>query len=240
MTRTLATDRKAEIIERLVDYLASHGPADLSLRPMAAAVGTSARLLIFHFGSKERLLLQVLREIERGLQVSLARLLKEPARARGVAPLRAFWNWALKEENRRRLRLIYEIHMLAARETGVFSKSAKQGPRKSLEMVTAALPPPFHTAPAATLFCAVFDGLFLELIVTGDAKRTTRALDLFVQMARGVLAPRSITALSPGRDRIVIGATRKLAVEADNSRESNDDDAGSGSGIGKARRTRIA
>ena len=49
---------KATLLESLIAYLVRRGVADVSLRPMAAAVGTSARLLIFHFGSKERLLLE--------------------------------------------------------------------------------------------------------------------------------------------------------------------------------------
>jgi AcrR family transcriptional regulator len=187
MTEHPVTQRKAQITERLIEYLLAHGPAELSLRPMAAAVGTSARLLIFHFGSKEELLLQVLRAIERQLQAALSALLNAPPNARGIAPMRAFWNWALKRENLRRLRLIYEIQLLAARGTGVFSKGGKEGSRAVTEMVKAALPPPFRTAPAATLFCAVFDGLFLELVITGDTRRTTRSVDLFIDMARGML-----------------------------------------------------
>jgi hypothetical protein len=36
----------------------------------------------------------------------------------------------------------------------------------------------------ATLCIAVFDGLFLELIVTGDRQRLTRAMDYFIAIAR--------------------------------------------------------
>jgi AcrR family transcriptional regulator len=181
------TERKAEILEKLIDYLLTHGPVDLSLRPMAAAVGSSARLLIFHFGSKDELLLQVLHEIQRRMQDSFSALLQAPATGRGLAPMRAFWNWAIKEENLHHLRLFYEIHVLASRGAGVFASSAKEGSRNMMEMVKAALPAPLRSAPAATLFCAVFDGLFLELVISGDVKRTTRSIDLFVQMARGIL-----------------------------------------------------
>ena len=49
-------NRKDELIESLIAYLLENGLADLSLRPLAAGTGTSARLLIYHFGSKEDLL----------------------------------------------------------------------------------------------------------------------------------------------------------------------------------------
>src|SRR5258708_33785604 len=67
--------RTAVLVEDLIGYLIRHGVADLSLRPMAAAAGTSARLLIFHFGSKERLLIEALDEMQARLQRSLADLL---------------------------------------------------------------------------------------------------------------------------------------------------------------------
>ena len=76
--------RKALLLESLIGYLVRRGIADLSLRPMAAAVGTSARLLIFHFGSKEQLLLEVLGELQSRLQHSLGELLDEPGAARSA------------------------------------------------------------------------------------------------------------------------------------------------------------
>jgi len=46
-------ERKQELIEAIIAYLLAHGLADLSLRPLAAKSGTSSRLLIYHFESKE-------------------------------------------------------------------------------------------------------------------------------------------------------------------------------------------
>ncbi|MDE2280697.1 MAG: TetR family transcriptional regulator, partial [Xanthomonadaceae bacterium] len=44
--------RKDALIEPIVGYLLEHGLANLSLRPLATAIGTSARLLVYHFESK--------------------------------------------------------------------------------------------------------------------------------------------------------------------------------------------
>ena len=52
--------RKEILTDELVAYLLEHGLSDLSLRPLADALGTSARLLIYHFESKEGLLTEVL------------------------------------------------------------------------------------------------------------------------------------------------------------------------------------
>jgi len=60
-----ANDARATLLEAAVDYVASNGLSDLSLRQMAAALGTSHRMLIYHFGSKEQLLVAVVNEMER-------------------------------------------------------------------------------------------------------------------------------------------------------------------------------
>src|SRR5580692_779110 len=104
------------LLESLIAYLVRRGVADLSLRPMAAAVGTSARLLIFHFGSKEQLLTEVLESMQDGLQLSLGELLRLQHGAEAPAPLRLFWDWAMKDVNFARLRLLHQLQVLAAQD----------------------------------------------------------------------------------------------------------------------------
>ncbi|NHA69327.1 TetR/AcrR family transcriptional regulator [Phycicoccus flavus] len=54
-------DRRAEIVERATDYALEHGLVGLSLRPLAAALGTSDRMLLYHLGSKDALVVEVIR-----------------------------------------------------------------------------------------------------------------------------------------------------------------------------------
>jgi len=44
------------------DYTLQHGLIGLSLRPLAASLGTSDRMLLYHFGTKDDLVAAVLRE----------------------------------------------------------------------------------------------------------------------------------------------------------------------------------
>src|SRR5690242_11180236 len=60
MPRPLDTARRAELLEQTMRYVVEHGVAELSLRPLAAALGTSSRMLMHYFGSKEDLIGQVL------------------------------------------------------------------------------------------------------------------------------------------------------------------------------------
>jgi AcrR family transcriptional regulator len=55
------TERRTEWTEAATDYVLEHGLIGLSLRPLAAALGTSDRMLLYHFGSKDELVAAVLR-----------------------------------------------------------------------------------------------------------------------------------------------------------------------------------
>ncbi|MEV6319856.1 TetR/AcrR family transcriptional regulator [Nocardia sp. NPDC051787] len=60
MARPLDHAKRAELLAAVVRYIADHGLADLSLRPLAAELGTSSRMLIYYFTTKEELLVQAL------------------------------------------------------------------------------------------------------------------------------------------------------------------------------------
>ena len=53
-------DRQVRTLDKAADYVLEHGLEGLSLRPLAAALGTSPRMLLYDFESKERLVDEVL------------------------------------------------------------------------------------------------------------------------------------------------------------------------------------
>jgi AcrR family transcriptional regulator len=53
-------ERRAELVEQATDYVLAHGLIGLSLRPLAASIGTSDRMLLYHFESKADLVAAVL------------------------------------------------------------------------------------------------------------------------------------------------------------------------------------
>jgi AcrR family transcriptional regulator len=175
--------RKQELVEAAIQYLRDRGIADVSLRPLAAATGTSARLLIYHFGSKEGLLAEVLTALQGRLRDSFSEVLAAP-RAAGEPPLKAFWKWATSARNYASLKLLYELQILAAQNPGTYGRYLRRNSRVWIELVQAALPAAERTAAMATLLVAVFDGLFLELMSTGDRRRTGDALDEFIRCVR--------------------------------------------------------
>lgn len=54
--------RRDDLVSQATDYVLEAGLIGLSLRPLGAAIGTSDRMLNYHFGSKDELVASVLRE----------------------------------------------------------------------------------------------------------------------------------------------------------------------------------
>src|SRR5262249_36078337 len=173
-----ASRRKLQLLDAALRYLTRHGIADLSLRPLGAAIGTSARLLVFHFGSKERLLRDVLDAVQARLQASFAAIASAPRDGRG--PMRRFWAWATNAENLPRLRLLYEVQFLALQNPRVFARYLGKASSRWIELIAPHLPGSLRNAATATLCAAAFDGLVIELLSTGDRRRTEQALERFV------------------------------------------------------------
>jgi AcrR family transcriptional regulator len=65
------------LLERAIGHFATEGIGDTSLRALAEAIGTSHRMLIYHFGSREGLLAAVVDTVEGGARQTLAQMVEE-------------------------------------------------------------------------------------------------------------------------------------------------------------------
>ena len=175
------SSRKKELLNGALSYLVEHGMANVSLRPMAAQLGTSPRILMFHFKSKERLLQEVMEELQMRLQSSFARIGNADREA--VPPLKRFWTWATEKGNLPYLKLLYEAQIIAAQNPKVYSPYLRKVSRAWQDVVLQALSQSLRSKEMATLCIAVFDGLLLELIMTGERSRLISALDAFIALA---------------------------------------------------------
>jgi hypothetical protein len=98
--------------------------------------------------------------------------------------LRLFWDWASAKENLPSMRLLYELQIMAAQNPKRYGRYLK---KMSVDWRTAAFGSMSDVArkePITTLCIAVFDGLFLELVSTGDRARLGRALNYFIAIAQ--------------------------------------------------------
>lgn len=80
---TLTDDRRQAWLDGMAQHVLSHGLTHASLRPLAQAVGTSDRMLIYHFGSKDGVIGALLRHLAGGFVAGLEAALP-PGRAASV------------------------------------------------------------------------------------------------------------------------------------------------------------
>jgi len=73
---TRATGREA-LLAGAIGHFARHGVGDTSLRALAEAIGTSHRMLIYHFGSRDGLLAAVVDTVEQGARDTLVAMVEE-------------------------------------------------------------------------------------------------------------------------------------------------------------------
>lgn len=171
--------RRDELLRKCRRYFLAHGVANVSLRPLAEAVGTSARMLAYHFGSKEGLIAAVMDDVRAELQASFE------AGARGAPqahPLRAFWQSLTRRRNLPTLRLLFEVQILALQNPSRYGRYLADTSGSWLTVIEGALPAAQRQSPLPTLYVAVVDGLLVEYLSSGDLRRTTAALERFLAL----------------------------------------------------------
>jgi len=174
--------RRQELLGAAAEYLLRHGVAGLSLRPMAAAIGSSARLLIYHFGSKERLLIEAMGVIRLRARGEVETMLRAAPASPDLARLvQTFWRWCTATRNRPYLRLLFEVHGLALQNPRQYSGYLQGAIVHWIDLLTAGLTPSLgrRARATATLIVGVIGGLLMDYLSTGDLRRTSRALDVF-------------------------------------------------------------
>lgn len=170
---------RERLLAAVIAYAARHGLADLSLRSLAEAIGTSHRMLIYHFGSKEGLLAAVVEAVEANQRDVLDALAGLPPRE----GLRAFWQDVASDERREHVRLFFEIVVQA-----LAGRPGTEGLRETLvepwletvsrHGIARGLSPEVARAQAR-LGMAVTRGLLLDLLATGDRAGVDAAMELF-------------------------------------------------------------
>ncbi|MFG3208057.1 TetR/AcrR family transcriptional regulator [Streptomyces sp. NPDC048192] len=82
--------KRRDLLNRVRDYVIRNGLADLSLRPLAQALGTSDRMLLYYFGTKERMIAEALAMFEKRPLLRARPLLDAVGPPRDAAGLRRF------------------------------------------------------------------------------------------------------------------------------------------------------
>ncbi|MFB6625374.1 TetR/AcrR family transcriptional regulator [Streptomyces sp. NPDC056374] len=200
--------RQNELLEAAYRYALTHGLADLSLRPLAEAIGSSPRVLLFLFGSKDGLLRALL---TRARADELALLDRVGARGRrdasdsygqsgqsgqsgqppGLVPaVRRIWTWLAAKEHRPLLRLWAEAYTRSlVQPDGAWAGFARATVDDWLRVLAAVQPPSERDSEAGatrrTLALALLRGALLDLLATDDEQRLTAAVEHQLTLLHG-------------------------------------------------------
>ncbi|WP_290058234.1 TetR/AcrR family transcriptional regulator [Amycolatopsis solani] len=169
----IGTSPRDRLLASAIDHIAHHGGAGKSLRALAADLGTSHRMLIYHFGSKEGLLTAVAREVEARQRAALAGL--DPAE---------FWRRLTDDDLRANEKLFFQLYGQALGgtpgTTGLLDGVVDDwlGPIEALLAQYGV--PEDDRAAHARLGLAVTRGLLLDLVTTGDREAVDAAMAQFL------------------------------------------------------------
>jgi len=182
MARTPDVEMKRELLDQVVEYLAEHGLGDMSLRPMAAALGTSPNRLVHHFGSKQELLAAALARATRIQEDVRDEWLRRQPNMTQANQLRKWWKWLNDSpKNLALTRLGLEAATLEATNTGLSGEVRAEQIGVWREHIEQRLllegVPRAAVVIEASLLKGLFTGLVVDLMATGDRQRLTRALE---------------------------------------------------------------
>ncbi|MCP2277408.1 transcriptional regulator, TetR family [Nocardia amikacinitolerans] len=174
MARPLDHAKRAELLDGVVDYIAAHGLAELSLRPLAAELGTSSRMLIYYFDTKEELLVQALATQRPDIRALFADIADAAAlRAR----LWEFWCANTTGAGATSVKVMLQVLGAACASDGPYAAYAVD----AIGTFVAALADGLRrfgvedAEAIATMLVSGLRGILQDRMITGDVARTDRA-----------------------------------------------------------------
>jgi len=190
MSRQVDAERPGELREAILQYLIENGIADLSLRPLAKAVGSSPRGLLYHFGSKEKMLMTVIGELRVRQRALLGQMRAETfAEACGD-----MWRHISSPASEPQWRLFFELYGIALRHPELYkdflNSAVKDWLAFSAEQLRSEGYKRNEASLIATVVVAGFRGFLLDLCATHDRPRVNRAVTAWLNTLDSIVPPK--------------------------------------------------
>src|SRR5918994_3773117 len=174
---------RERLLAGAIEHVSRHGVGEISLRGLAAALGTSHRMLLYHFGSREALLIEVIRTVEEQQRMALAAILREEADAPPADIMRRMWARVADPALWPNERLFFEVYAQALQGSphalplldGIVDAWVEP-----LAALVAPGRPPDEARAEARLGVAVVRGLLLDLLATGDREAVDAAMERYI------------------------------------------------------------
>jgi AcrR family transcriptional regulator len=200
--RRKGTESRERLLAAAMEHVAQHGVGDLSLRGLAAALGTSHRMLIYHFGSREGLLIEVIRTVEAQQRAALATMLLDED-APPAETMRRMWQRVADPALWPNERLFFEVYAQALQGSphalplldGIVDLWVEPLARIAVAQGV----PEARARAEARLGIAVVRGLLLDLLATGDREAVDAAMERYIEAIAPAEDPAADEPLRPVR-----------------------------------------
>jgi AcrR family transcriptional regulator len=178
---------KETILGKVIAAMAANGLNNLSLRDIAAETGVSARMLIYHFGSYEKMINAVFIKLSVRHKQMLNLIISNSPDGSPRQAAEQFTTAIFRDEYRNALLLFVEFYVKGLRnipEHGDFYDEVLHNwIREAGALFQGA---DGKTDPVmATTMVAFFRGLLLDWLATGDTERCSAGCRLFLQQITG-------------------------------------------------------
>jgi AcrR family transcriptional regulator len=178
------TPARERLLAAAMEHVAEHGVGNLSLRGLASALGTSHRMLIYHFGSREGLLIEVIRAVEAQQRAALAELLLDDD-APPAETMRRMWRRIADPALWPNERLFFEVYAQALQGSphaqplldGIVDLWVEPLAR----IAVARGEDETRARAEARLGIAVTRGLLLDLLATRDRAAVDAAMERYIE-----------------------------------------------------------
>jgi AcrR family transcriptional regulator len=181
VSRTINKARPAELSAAILQYLTRHGIGHLSLRPLAKAVGSSPRGLLYYFGSKEKMVIKVLAEVRQQQRTTYGQMQADTLEEE----YREVWKHMSAPASEPLFHLFFEAYGLALRQPRVYKKFL----RSTIDDWLAVILDPLleegysrkQARALATILLAGLRGFMLDYCATHDRKRLDHAVNAWLR-----------------------------------------------------------
>ncbi|WP_406636855.1 TetR/AcrR family transcriptional regulator [Pseudarthrobacter quantipunctorum] len=183
MARPTRDERKAELLAAILDYLMDKTLAELTFRSLAEGLGMSAYVLVYHFGSRDQLINDIVVSIESRLDRMRNTDVRDIDRAAWREFLLDSWQWTMAQRNRHLTRLEFEAtaqDIVAAEPRGTSQEHFRMLHHKTRDWLMVQGIPEEFADTDARLFTSTFYGLQFDFVVMNEPEAATKAFELML------------------------------------------------------------
>jgi AcrR family transcriptional regulator len=173
--------RKPQLLAEILEYLLDKSLASVSFRTIAQALGFSTYTLVYHFGTRDQLLAEIVSAVSTRAIIVEEQMLDTPDTLDAYFEgFESSWTWTLQPRNRQLQRLEFEASLIEALqpEHHTFSRDLYATWRRIGQTALVSL----GIAPAdaeleVRMLVDSFYGIQYDFVLNGDAEGATAAFE---------------------------------------------------------------